>query len=299
MVNQTIPKIRCREIADSDLTSVANLLQKGFQRRNRQFWQSIFELLARHPAPVGSPKYGYVLDSGGTAVGVVLTISSTRCVNNVDPIQCNLSSWYVEPAYRSYAGLFAAQIWKAKTSTFLNINPATHTRPIIEAQGFSRYSDGQFVAAPILCPRSKDVGVNVVRAGAHLGPYLKSYERDLILAHENYGCLSLCCNGSGFTYPFVFRRRIVKGFVPFAQVIYCRDVGDFVRFARPLGKFLALHGLFLVLVDSNATIPGTRRPLYSQFYAKIFQRANQAATWKFGLYGNRNVRCIRRPDDVV
>jgi len=36
-------------------------------------------------------------------------------------------------------------------------------------------------------------------------------------------------------YPFVFRRRWIRGIVPYAQLIYCSDVADFVRFAGPLG----------------------------------------------------------------
>ena len=40
------------------------------------------------------------------------------------------------------------------------------------------------------------------------------------------------------------------------QLIYCRDVQDFVRFAGPLGRYLALRGRSLVIVDSNAPIAG-------------------------------------------
>ena len=65
-------------------------------------------------------------------------------------IRCNVSSWYVEPAFRTYATLLVSQALRHKNVTYLNVSAAPHTWPIIEAQGFSRYCDGIFVAAPML-----------------------------------------------------------------------------------------------------------------------------------------------------
>jgi hypothetical protein len=48
----------------------------------------------------------------------------------------------------------------------------------------------------------------------------------------------------------------VRGVIPCAQLIYCSDIGDFVRFAGPVGRRLARHGSPLVIVDANAPIPG-------------------------------------------
>ena len=50
--------------------------------------------------------------------------------------------------------------------------------------------------------------------------------------------------------------RLVRGFVPCAQLIYCRDVSDLVRFAGPVGRVLARHGRPLVLIDANGPISG-------------------------------------------
>ena len=40
------------------------------------------------------------------------------------------------------------------------------------------------------------------------------------------------------------------------RLIYCRDLGDFARFARPLGRRLLRHGMPWIAVDANAPIPG-------------------------------------------
>jgi hypothetical protein len=59
-------------------------------------------------------------------------------------------------------------------------------------------------------------------------------------------------------YPFIFRARKLKGLVPCAQLIYCRDIDDFVQFAKPVGQFLARNGKPLVMIDSNGPMPGLR-----------------------------------------
>jgi hypothetical protein len=81
-------------------------------------------------------------------------------------------------------------------------------------------------------------------------------EQDILLQHADLGCISLWCATSERAYPFVFRPRRVKKLLPCAQLIYCRDVDDFVRFAGPLGRTLLRHGKPLVIVDANAPMPG-------------------------------------------
>jgi hypothetical protein len=271
-MSTTVPRIRCREISGSDTKEAANLLQKGFPSRSLRFWLTKLDLLAGSPTPVGCPKYGYVLESDGAAVGIVLTVSSRRCVDKDHHLtQCNLSAWYVEPAYRNYAALFAAKVWKEKSFTYLNINPAVHTRPIIEAQGFQRYSDGQFIAFPSLGWVKGAPGITVIPAAAHSSIPSDSPDLDLLLAHEKYGCLSLYCVGSNFAYPFVFRRRLLKRLIPCAQLVYCREMSDVVRFAQPLGRFLASRGEMFMLIDSNGPIPGLVGKYLKNYMPKYFK----------------------------
>ena len=249
-------RVRTRQIIDSDIDAVARLLAEGFRRSTPQNWLEIFDRLAKHPTPAGLPKYGYLLESEGAPVGVILVVSSTVRTGDGSTKRCNLSSWYVSPAYRSYGHLFISRILKNKDVTFVNVSPASHTLPLIQAQGFSRYSDGQFftVAAPFTF--FGDAGVKVVAAGGALDSHIETFERELLLAHARYGCISLWCTTPDGAYPFVFRPRVVKGFLPCAQLIYCRDIEEFVRFARPIGRFLARRGKLIVMIDSNGRIPG-------------------------------------------
>ena len=63
-------------------------------------------------------------------------VYSTKIVDGEAALFCNLSSWYVDPAFRNYAALFASMSQKRKDVTYFNVTPATATWPVIEAQGF-------------------------------------------------------------------------------------------------------------------------------------------------------------------
>jgi len=144
----SVPAIRCRLIGEADIAAVAALLGRGFPNRTRQFWSDALARLARREPPPGFPKYGYLLESGEVPVGALLLICSTLREGGRLATRCNLSSWYVEPAYRAYATLLVSQALVDKDATYTNVSAAPHTWPIIEAQGFSRYCDGVFVAVP-------------------------------------------------------------------------------------------------------------------------------------------------------
>jgi hypothetical protein len=249
------PKVRSRQIADADIERVVDLLARGFGLRPRSYWQRALERLSSHPAPADMPKYGYLLESGGDLVGVILLIFSSIPGEQSSKMRCNVSSWYVEPAFRSYASLLISQAIKNKNVTYLNISPAAHTQPIVEAQGFSRYSTGQFVAVPALSPLGGGT-VKVIDAAQRPDASIEPSELDLLLAHKEYGCLSLWAVASGNAHPFVFMPRLAKGCVPCVQLIYCRHIDDFVRLAGPIGRYLAARGRPLVIVDSIGPIPG-------------------------------------------
>jgi hypothetical protein len=132
-------KIRCREIAGADIDAIADLLTRGFVGRPREYWMQGLRRQAAREIPNGYPRFGYMLDNDGRAVGVLLLLYTSRIDGNETAIHCNLSSWYVEPAFRNYAPLLTKIAQRNKEVTYLNISPATWTWPIIETQGFNSY----------------------------------------------------------------------------------------------------------------------------------------------------------------
>jgi hypothetical protein len=264
-------RVRSREISDHDLTVVADLLLRGFGRRTRSYWSRALDRLTCHNHAIGTPKYGYLMEFDSVAVGVILLISSMVPKGNGWTTRCNVSSWYVEPGFRSQAPLLVTYALRSKEVTYLNISPALHTLPILEAQGFSRYCDGQFATVPGL--GRAPTGPRARLLGAHAEPdvHFDPFERQLLLAHAEYGCLSFWCVTAERAYPFIFRPRVVKGVVPCVQLIYSRNIEDFVRFAGQIGRFLALRGRPLVLIDANGPIRGLAGKYFDGISPKFFK----------------------------
>ena len=250
---KTFPRVRFRQITDSDVNDVVELLTRGFApRRGRAFWQNAMARLAAHTPPPGVPRYGYMLDAGSGPVGLVLMVSSTTPTGEV---RSNVSSWCVEPAFRSYASLMITQAFRRKDITYVNLTPVPHTHPILQAQGYSRYANGVFIAALPLQFLARAPRMRVVPAHATPRSSFDAFEQRLLLDHVGYGCIGLWCETEERAHPFVFRLRSLKG-IPGAQLIYCRDTADCVRFIGPLARYLTLRGRPLLVIDANGPIPG-------------------------------------------
>jgi hypothetical protein len=258
MVNgdQTVspPTTRCRQIADADLPGLAELFKRGFGTRRALRWgHRAWARLTARATPPDTPRYGYALESDGRLVGAILLIFAATPGDGA--IRANVSSWYVDPAFRGYAPLLVSQALKRKDVTYLNISAVRHTWPILDAQGYHRYSNGIFVTLAALQRAGADRARLLAGAARPDAPF-EPFERDLLREHAAYGCISLWCETAERAFPFVFRPRRVKGIIPCAQLIYCRDVADVVRFAGQIGRFLALRGRPFVVIDANGPIAG-------------------------------------------
>jgi hypothetical protein len=266
--------VRTRLIAESDLSAVMELLAKGFDRRSPAYWSRGLDIMGQHPHPPELPRFGYLLEYNGRPVGVLLLISTTIRCGGSSSTRCNVSSWYVDPAFRCYATFLALRATSDRNITYLQISPRPHVRQIIEAQGFVRYTSGQFVTSA--WPTRGSPRAEVFEAGGSRDLQFDSSERELLLAHAKYRCISLWCETSTDAHPFVFLPRRVKGgLVPCAQLIYCRSIEDFVRFKGPIASFLALRGRPLIIIDSNGSVPGLAGMYFDSVAPKYFKGPGQ------------------------
>jgi hypothetical protein len=88
-----LPDIRCRQIEEGDIDAVAALLTRGFPSRGNEFWRHALDQLTRRDPPEGLPKYGYLLETSGAPVGVILLICAAVPADGTLSPRCNLSSW--------------------------------------------------------------------------------------------------------------------------------------------------------------------------------------------------------------
>ncbi len=221
--------------------------------------------MAALAVPPTYPRFGYMMENDGKPVGVILLLyrqmsDETSAVY----IRCHLSSWYVEPSMRSYASMLVSFALKRPDVTYINISPAPPTWPVVEAQGFKRFSEGQFFALPALS--SKGFGLSVVKVPSAAEINLPAAERAILADHAQFGCLSLVCGTENGGLPFVlapFGIRAGRMPLPFMRLIYCRDMADFLLCAGALGRYLLRHGVLSVLLDVKDTTPALPG-IYSQ-----------------------------------
>jgi hypothetical protein len=248
--------VRTRQIDDADISELVDLLTRGCEYKHpRQFWQNIFAGLSRRKVPSGYPRYGYTIESDGKLVGVIIMIFSTIWNGAKASIRCNGSSLYIDPNFRIYAPLLISRARKDKNVTVLNVTAAPHTHKMVEASGYIQYSDGVFVAIPLLSRTLGDVSVRVINGQEEPDAPFSPYDRDLLLEHADFGCTGLWCVTDERAYPFVFRSRRFRS-LPCAQLIYSNSVEDLVRLARPIGYYLARKLQLLVMLDANGPVPG-------------------------------------------
>jgi hypothetical protein len=250
------PKVRCRQIEETDREGVVDLLTRGFPLRRRTNWQRALDRLGAHAGPRELPRFGYLLECSGAPVGVILMICSSYPAGAGAAVRCNLSSWFVEPAFRTFAPLLISNALGHKNVTFVNVSPAPHTEPIIEAQGFSRYNEGQFVAVPALAAPPAAPDVRLLDGCRVPDVAFEPAELELLRAHASYGCITLWCMTPDRAFPFAFLPRRVKGVLPCTELIYCADLAEFVRFARPIGRFLLKGARPFVIADATGPVAG-------------------------------------------
>lgn len=284
-------RIRCRTIEAGDLAGIADLLARGFPARSRRYWMGGLQRLAGRSVPEGYPRFGFMLDHDGVPVGVILTIAQTIRHDGEPYVRCNLSSWYVEPAFRSHAALLAMLPFRLKGATLVNISAAPNTWPTIEAQGFRRYATGQRLALPILGRSDPALRVTPFAAGAASG----LPEADMLADHAAAGCLALLGEAPDGPVPFVLmnaRGRQGRWWMPAMQLVFARSVSDVRRFAAPLGRILMRRGRPFLLYDADdsggleppGVTLGARAPKY--FRGTQRPRLGDLAYTEFTIFGS-------------
>ena len=247
--------ISCRRIRPSDLGAIADLLCEGFPTRTRNYWLDGLRYTTALASPGEVPRFGYVLSAGDELVGVLLLIFSGSASHQ--NARCNVSSWYVRPAYRAYASQLVALAIRSRAATYINISPAQHTLPIIEAQGFVKAIQGCFVGLPALSLRGGGAVISTNPDQWSTSAQMSAADECLLREHAMSGCITLWLETADGGYPFIFRKRILRlGRLPCAMLVYCRSLEDLERFAGPIGRALIRQGLPLMFAGSDRPLRG-------------------------------------------
>ena len=235
-----VSRVKCRQIAESDLGAISGMLTDGFRIHPREFWDKSLARIAARPAVEGMPRIGYALEAESGLVGAILTLWSHRN----GQIVCNLSSWYVDRPYRRpHAASLPVTATSMEGPLYLNTSPADHTRRSMTSMGWIQYNFGRSVAFPALTWGAGKVSETIPE---------DLPERDLLEDHRAWGCVSVVCARGDAVSPFVFRpRRITRLNLPIMELIYCRDTSDFERCGAALGRWFLGRGSLGFILDGK------------------------------------------------
>ena len=252
-------KPRFREIQESDLEAIADLLTRGFVHRSRDYWMQGLLRQGARSLPGDAPRFGYMIENDGKPVGCLLLIYSTKTIGGEAGICCNVSSWYVDPEFRNYAALLASMTQKRKDVTYFNVTPAVPTWPILEAQGFQTYCRGLYFSLPAFSRQGRGMRVEAVVPDTASMSGLPDDELAMLKRHASYGCLSLVCRTAQEAVPFIFfplrkRRGVIP--LPALQLGFSREISDFVRCAGAIGRYLLWRGQPIIILDANGPVEG-------------------------------------------
>jgi len=249
--------IHCRQITEDIFESVADCLTRGFPDAPPGYWTKALRRMAARPPISPYPRYGYALEAEGKIVGAILVIYSWRDASEGGSVRCNLSSWCVDKEYRAYASTLHMMAVKFKEVTYLNISPAEHTWPVIEAVGFSRYSDGQLFFAPLLSAPQPSARARAFHPDDPASTLLSKSERQILTDHASLGCRALICVKAGAAIPFIFQdRAVLRQTISCPHLIYCRSLGELAACANSIGRYLLFRTGPFCVVDANGPVDG-------------------------------------------
>lgn len=260
-----------REIGDDDLADVVTLLCEGFPGRTPSYWRTGLQRFGSRERPIGTERFGYVLVADNALRGVILTIPSMHQNGGEQQVFINISSWYVQKAFR---GPPARELYRhacrREGVTYTNLSAAPHTVHTIRSLGFQEWTSGQMVAVGLR--RHRSLPRTRILSSRDFGSVeIHPSEAKLLSDHESFGCLTFCLETPNRLSPFVFVRRRVRGFIPCAQLIYCRELEDLIQHGLAVSSWLAARGFPLMLIDASAPIEGLCGRYYLDKGSKYFK----------------------------
>ena len=247
-----VPESRTAQLrlADSrDRDALADFLARVFPERTHAYWLTglvrMIHLLGE------SSGLGYVLEAEGRIVGALLTLKRPDQAEGEAVI--NLSSWYVEPAYRHLGMMLDKAATRDKATTYTNISPEPFTHKLIAAMGYHSLNEDTLIVAPWLSAPRLGVRVETYDPQKH-DEALVSRAR---MAHDHaaMGCRVLVAWEGAEARLFIFQDKPLPGLKQGAvHVIFTEDMACLARLAGPLGRALLKSRRFLWKVD-GARVP--------------------------------------------
>jgi uncharacterized protein CbrC (UPF0167 family) len=235
-----------RPIGKGDHQETLRLLCKGFPQDSPDIWRRRLE----RQASLQDDGHGYMLEAGGAGVGVLLTLKSRRLGPDGRPRDVvNLSSWFIEPAYRWSAIAMLRAAMADKAALYTDLTAAPQVAELNRKVGMESWSSGMILAS------AAPFAVLPGRRGARVLPLVEAagliedHEKALLDWHQREGLIAAVLI-DGAAQPLLFRVISRKG-VRFAQLVFAPSRAAVIGNLPTIMRYLARSGLFFVTIDAD------------------------------------------------
>ena len=92
---------------------------------------------------------GMLLENNGEIVGFLCYILSSKKLSGQEVTYCNISSWVVNPEFRSKSLQLLSSLFKIKNLVLVNLSPHENTLSIFNALRFEVFSEAEYRINPI------------------------------------------------------------------------------------------------------------------------------------------------------
>lgn len=247
-----------RQIEPEDIARVAILLNEGFPRPNQSYWSSVLQQLGARDRPPGTEQYGYGLTVDGVVRGIILTIPSTHRHSGESWTMINLSSWYVQPDYRGDSLALYLTACRRNDVTYTNLTAPRRPITAIVRFGFEQWTSGQIAGFALDSTSRPDARHTMLKLAEAQSEGLGEEDARMLSDHREMGCLVTCLLTADGPEPLVFLKRRIKGVLPCAQLVLCRDESLLHDYGRTIMAWLWRRGHTFLLADCSGPVRGVR-----------------------------------------
>ncbi len=221
-----------RPAGPSDIEPLCRFLHQGFMQSGLPLsaWPHLFDYKW-----IDKPDLGLVLTIGDEIVGFIGKIYASRTIGESTGVVCNLTSWYVLPEYRGWAGELLAAAVRDENVTFTAFTPGPAATQTLEKLGFTRLYTRKLALLPLFHVGTfREHGISINFDPATIRRALDDEHRRLLDDHVGCDCLFLDMR-SGSEHAFLIVKRFARGNarlnrlisrdvkIPYSEVLYCSN----------------------------------------------------------------------------
>jgi hypothetical protein len=240
-----------RAISFEALPTTLPILSRGFPGVRPERWTAALDRLRRFGASDPARCAGYLLETKGQQVGIMLTIPSVRSTdpNAARPV-VNLSSWYIDPDHRWHAPRMLQSITGCDATLYTDLTATPPIRGMIGRMGFRGWTEGTLIA-PLPLVAALPAGASHVIPFAELASDAFSGSiRHMLDEHAALDCISVGLWDGKTLRPVIFSRKTFRG-IPGARVIFTDDRAALLRHLPAIARFLLRQRCLLLAMNAD------------------------------------------------